>query len=51
MELCTDIVSYVYTFLSGSNTLEYEDLPNGTSSDLNEVAGDFNDLVVEYEFI
>ena len=36
---------------AGSNTFEYEDLPNGMSTEFNETTPDFNDMVVEYDFV
>ena len=36
---------------AGSNTFEYEDLPNGVNEQFNDGTPDFNDMIVEYDFI
>ena len=36
---------------AGSNTLEYEDLFNGMSIEFDEPVADFNDIVLEYDFV
>ena len=36
---------------SGSNVFEYEDLPNGANDIFNDGTPDFNDMIVEYDFI
>ena len=35
----------------GSNVFEYEDLPNGMNSQYNDGTPDYNDMIVEYDFI
>ena len=36
---------------AGSNTFEYEDLPNGMNDQFNDGTPDFNDMIVEYDFV
>ena len=40
-----------YIRTAGSNTFEYEDLTNGTNGVFNDGTPDYNDMVVEYDFI